>query len=87
MLIAESLDLRAVHGRMVALIDLVGGEIRHVHGGIETGLERGADGAELVPADAVEERVVTDVGATVLAGRGAEAVVGIAEEAAGFQRG
>lgn len=76
-----------MHMRVIALVDLVDGEVVGVDGGLEAGLEGGADLAQLLEDDAFEEGVRADVGAAELAGGGAEAGCGVAEEAAEGGRG
>ena len=67
MLLAQSVNLRAVRGRMVRLVDLVGGEVGDVDVGVEAGLEGSADLAEAVPGDAAEEIVGFDLRGAVVA--------------------
>lgn len=65
---------------MVALVDLVGGEVGDIDVGVELRFERRADLAQLVPDHAAEEWVVFDL---LRAAGPAEAVGGVAEEAGG----
>lgn len=70
-LIAEGFDLRPVCRRVIALVDLVGGEVGDIHVGGQARFKRGADRSELVPVDPVEEGVLANVGAAELSGCGA----------------
>lgn len=82
MLVAQGFNLRSIRGRVVALVDLVGGEVGYIHVGGQTRFEGGADRSELVPIHSVEEGMLSDVGAAELARGRAETVGGVAEEAA-----
>lgn len=79
MLLARDLRLGPQRGRVVALVDLVGGEVGDVDVGVELRLEGGADLAQLIPDHAAEEGVVFDL---LGAAGPAEAVGGVAEETA-----
>lgn len=80
MFVAQGVDLSSVHGRVIALVDFVGWEIGDVNVGAESGLKGCADVAELIPDDSVEEGVVTDIGASELAGGGTETIGDVAKE-------
>ena len=71
MFVPERIDLGAIHGRMITLINLVGWEIRDVRVAVESRFKRRADGAELIPDYAVEEGVVSNFAAAKLSGPGA----------------
>lgn len=79
MLVPERIDLGAINGRVVTLINLIGWEIRDVGVAVESRFEGRADGAELIPDYTVEEGVVSNLGATKLAGACAQTVVGVTE--------
>lgn len=66
MLVAQGVDLGPVKCRMIVLVDFIGREIRHVDVGSEAWFEGCADGAELVPYYAMEERMLFDVHASKL---------------------
>ena len=82
-LVTEGFDLRPVRGRVVALVNLVGGEVGHVDVGSQARFKGGADRPELVPVDPVEEGVLADVGAAELPGRRAQTVGSIAKKTVG----
>lgn len=82
MLLARDLRLGPQRGRVVALVDLVDGEVRDVDVGVELWLEGGADLAEVVPDHTAEERVVLDL---LGAAGPAEAVGGVAQETGGVE--
>ena len=67
---------------MVILVDFVRGEVAHVDVGGEAGLKGCADATELLEDDALEKGVGADFRATGGAVGGAEALGGVAEEAA-----
>lgn len=79
MLVARQLRLSAQGGRVIDLVDLVGGEVGDVDVRVELRLEGGPDLAQLVPDHAAEEGVVFDL---LRAAGPAEAVRGVAEETA-----
>lgn len=81
MLLAQLLHLHPMHMAVIALIDLVGREVAAVDVGGKARLEGRADLAELFEDDAFEEGMGADVGAAELAGGGAQAGGGVAEEA------
>jgi len=81
MLLAQLLDLHAMHMRVIVLVDLVGREVAAVDVGGQARLEGRADLAQLLEDDAFEEGVRADVGAAKLARGGPEAGGGVAEEA------
>lgn len=70
-LFAQSFDLRPISSGVIALIDLVGGEVGDVDVRGQARFKGGADRSELVPVNPVEKRVFPNVGAAELARRGA----------------
>lgn len=79
-LVAKGFDLRPVCGRVIALVDLVGGEVGDVHVGGEARFKGSADRSELVPVHPVEEGVLANVGAAELPRCGAKTAGSITEE-------
>ncbi len=80
MLFAKRFDLRPIRSRVVALVDLVGGKVGHVHVGRQARLKGGTNRPELAPVDPVEERMLSNFGAAELAGCRAQTIRGIAEQ-------
>lgn len=87
MLIAKGFDLRPVRGRVIALVDLVGGEVRDVHVGGQARFKGGADGSELAPVDPMKEGVLANVGAAELPRCGAQTVGSVTKETVRIRRG
>ena len=82
LLIGHVLSLSAKSRGVIGLVDLVGREVGDVDVGAESGLERSADAAQLVPDDTAEEAVLFDLVGTFHGSTGvAETVRGVAEKA------